>query len=140
MRIQNPPCPETRYQKSRANTTTNNFKRFFFFFFSGYAEGEQKGRTEGELEGYHLGYHRGAEVGSEVGYYLGFAGYYLKFGSNNPKIGAVLVKLKTLAESVPETNDPNADILSLLAECRATYKKVCVHLKTSPKLPNPVAD
>ncbi|KAF6201511.1 hypothetical protein GE061_003902 [Apolygus lucorum] len=108
---------------------------------SGYQEGEEKGKREGEVEGYHLGYHRGAEVGSEIGYYLGFSASYLTGeGELNPKITAALRKLQILAQSIPETNDPNVDIIQVLEECRGCYKKVCVHLKVSPRLPNPVSE
>lgn len=109
---------------------------------SSYGEGELKGKTEGQLEGYHLGFHRGAEIGSEVGYYLSFAGYYLRFGDDrlNPKISSALVKLKTLAESIPKSNEPDVDILSSVVECRGIFKKACVHLKVSPRLPNPLID
>ncbi|BES98110.1 Oral cancer overexpressed 1 [Nesidiocoris tenuis] len=105
-------------------------------------EGRAKGEVDGRLEGYHLGFHRGAEIGSEVGYYCGFADFYLKFGAGklSTKTTGELNRLKQLAESVPKMNDPNVDILSLVEQCRASFKKVCVHLKISPRLPNPAIE
>lgn len=95
-----------------------------------YKEGFVKGQKEGLIEGYHLGYHRGAEVGAEIGYYKGVISSLIENKGKLPdgvasKIDNQLQKLNESLESFPEDNDSEIDILSLLENIRAQYKRIC---------------
>ena len=110
-----------------------------------YKEGFIKGQKEGLTEGYHLGYHRGAEVGAEIGYYKGVISTLIEHKEKLPagvfsKIENPLQKLNESLDAFPEDNDSEVDILSLLDNIRAQYKRLCsltkinLFYQTTPKM------
>lgn len=103
-----------------------------------YHEGFSKGEKEGRVEGYHLGYHRGAELGAEIGFYKGVllsVSDYEK--AQSPKVESTLQKLKTLVESFPRSNIEDVDLLAVIDDVRAQFRKVSSLLKLNIQYPAP---
>jgi hypothetical protein len=98
----------------------------------GYQQGFEEGRNEGSSEGFHFGYHRGADVGAKLGYYLGFIDYHQQKSQHNEKIQKSLEDLKIAIESFPETNADDVDIVTIVENLSAQFKKLCMQLKVKP--------
>lgn len=116
------------------------------FIEQGYREGFESTASKENKEAYHLGYHRGAEVGAEIGYYKSVVDHYLsvfeKDGLSNHE-EKVVKSLRVLSESLisfPVTNNEDIDILGLLSDVRAKFKKVCALLKVTHLLFNEIDD
>lgn len=103
----------------------------------GFKEGYSKSSAEENIDAYHLGYHRGAELGSEVGFYSGFVDECLRFYKNQlpepTKTVKNLLALQNLIEVFPCENVEDVDILALLDNIRAQFKKICAILKITAK-------
>lgn len=104
-----------------------------------YDDGFSIGASQGNPEGYHLGYHRGAEIGAELGFYSGILEtYWNDLGTASESTSQKIESLKTLKsiiDNFPHTNVDNVDIVEVLNNIRARFKKVCAQLKINIKYP-----
>ncbi|CAH0552938.1 unnamed protein product [Brassicogethes aeneus] len=104
-----------------------------------YEEGFNKGINQGNPEGFHLGYHRGSEFGAELGYYAGVVETYMKYlekAGTNERVHKTIDILNKLIKHFPIVNDHNADIIELMNEIRANFKKLCAQLKVNLSYPD----
>lgn len=106
----------------------------------GYEEGFSLGAAQGNSNGYHLGYHRGAEVGAKLGFYAFVLKQYLEdfqSGSHNAiEKTKPIEDLLKVVKDFPFANVENVDILELLNNIGAKFKKICVLFKINIKYPD----
>lgn len=103
-----------------------------------YEDGFRIGVSQGNPEGYHLGYHRGAEVGAKLGFYIAVLEKYLqdvKPQHKNPEKVKPIIDLIEDIQKFPRTNVENVDILEILNNITAKFKKNCVLFKINIKYP-----
>lgn len=105
-----------------------------------YEEGFSIGAAQGNTEAYHLGYHRGAEVGAKLGFYIAVLESCVKHVQSQSKdyIEKVkpLVDLIEVIQDFPKRNVEDLDILELMNNISAKFKKICVLFKINIKYPH----
>lgn len=107
-----------------------------------YARGHEDGVRGGNVNGYHLGYHQGAAHGAEIGYYAGVCAVYRRH--RKPPCGTrlhdALVRCERALRDVPESNDPDVDIIAKVEKARSTFRLLASNLQINGLWPGAETD